>query len=125
MRRKWLQRTGPHVFLLVLVLVPYFSACTVQLEEGAWKIVWCGWRFNFAFERACGTKRVKLILQTQKLLSKSKVSGKDLEACIGLLMWATNVSPVLRPLLVPFYQLLNSLANAPLPLACGLYCYIA
>ena len=53
-------------------------------------------------------KRAMLSLQIRGLLSKPKVPRKDLEACIGLLMWATNISPVLRPYLAPLYRLLNS-----------------
>ena len=82
-------------------------------------LVWCGWRFNFAYETVelCAAKRDKLRLQIQDLLSRSKVPRKDLEACIGLLMWATNISQVLKPYLAPLYRLLTSPPGANFSIA--------
>ena len=56
-------------------------------------------------------------MQIHGLLSKPKVPRKDLEACIGFLMWATNISPVLRPYPVHLYRLLNSSPGANFSIA--------
>ena len=73
-------------------------------------LIWCGWKFNFAYETVelCAAKRLKLSSQIQGLLSKPKVPRKDLEACVGLLMGATNISLVLRPYIAP-------LSSPPVP----------
>ena len=39
---------------------------------------------------------------------KSGGKGKDVVACVGLLLWATHISRVLRPYIAPLYKLLNS-----------------
>ena len=56
-------------------------------------------------------------VNVQGLLSRPKILRKDLEACIGLLMWATNISHVLRPYLAPLYRLLNSPPGANFSIA--------
>ena len=50
-------------------------------------------------------------------------------ACVGLLMWATHISRVLRPYIAPLYKLLNSPPGSnvsPSRLACGLpFCIVS
>ena len=91
---------------------PILPRSSYQLEEGlrGRQPNLSGWKFNFAYETVelCAAKRLKLSSQIEGLLSKQRVPRKDLEACIGLLMWATNISLVLRPYLAPLYRLLNS-----------------
>ena len=107
-----LLRTSAHESLLILVLLLSSLGAPISWKKAyvGDSLVWCGWKFNFAYETVelCAAKRVKLSTQIQSLLSKPKVPRKDLEACVGLLMWATNISLVLRPYLAPLYRLLNS-----------------
>ena len=107
-----LLRTSAHESLLILVLLLSCLGAPISWKKASVgdSLIWCGWKFNFAYETVelCAAKRAKLSLQIQSLLSKPKVPRKDLEACIGLLMWATNISLVLRPYVAPLYRLLNS-----------------
>ena len=107
-----LLRTSAHESLLILVLLLSSLGAPISWKKAyvGDSLIWCGWKFNFAYETVelCAAKRAKLSTQIQGLLSKPKVPRKELEACIGLLMWATNISPVLRPYLAPLYRLLNS-----------------
>ena len=108
-----LLRTSAHESLLIIVLLLSCLGAPISWKKASVgdSLIWCGWKFNFAYETVelCAAKRAKLSLQIQSLLSKPKVPRKDLEACIGLLiMWATNISPVLRPYVAPLYRLLNS-----------------
>ena len=106
-----LRASAPDALFLLVALLSCLGAPI------SWKkacigdsLIWCGWKFNFAYETVelCEAKRTKLTLQIQVLLSKPKVPRKNLEACIGLLMWATNISQVLRAYVAPLYSLLHS-----------------
>ena len=107
-----LLRTSAHESLLIIVLLLSCLGAPISWKKASVgdSLIWCGWKFNFAYETVelCAAKRLKLSSQIQSLLSKPKVPRKDLEACIGLLMWATNISLVLRPYIAPLYRLLNS-----------------
>ena len=107
-----LLRTSAHESLLIIVLLLSCLGAPISWKKASVgdSLIWCGWKFNFAYETVelCAAKRMKLSAQIQGLLSKPKVPRKDLEACIGLLMWATNISLVLRPYIAPLYRLLNS-----------------
>ena len=46
---------------------------------------------------------------------------KDLEACIGLLMWATNISQVLRSYVAPLYSLLHSAPGSNFSIAARMW----
>ena len=107
-----LLRASAHeaLFLLIALLSCVGAPISWKKAYVGDDLIWCGWRFNFAYETVelCEAKRAKLVLQIQNLLSKPKVPRKDLEACIGLLMWATNISQVLRAYVAPLYSLLHS-----------------
>ena len=107
-----LLRTSAHESLLIMVLLLSCLGAPISWKKASVgdSLIWCGWKFNFAYETVelCAAKRLKLSAQIQGLLSKPKAPRKDLEACIGLLMWATNISLVLRPYVAPLYRLLNS-----------------
>ena len=107
-----LLRTSAHESLLIMVLLLSCLGAPISWKKASVgdSLIWCGWKFNFAYETVelCAAKRLKLSSQIEGLLSKQRVPRKDLEACIGLLMWATNISLVLRPYLAPLYRLLNS-----------------
>ena len=107
-----LLRTSAHDSLLIIVLLLSCLGAPISWKKASVgdSLIWCGWKFNFAYETVelCAAKRLKLSSQIQGLLSKPKVPRKDLEACIGLLMWATNISLVLRPYIAPLYRLLHS-----------------
>ena len=107
-----LLRTSAHESLLIMVLLLSCLGAPISWKKASVgdSLIWCGWKFFFAYETVelCAAKRLKLSAQIQGLLSKPKVPRKDLEACIGLLMWATNISLVLRPYVAPLYRLLNS-----------------
>ena len=53
---------------------------------------WCGWTFNFALETVHlrEPKLQKLRDQLSRIACSKKISRKQLEAALGLLMWATN-----------------------------------
>ena len=126
-----LLRTSAHESLLIIVLLLSCLGSPISWKKASVgdSLIWCGWKFNFAYETVelCAAKRLKLSSQIQGLLSKPKVQRKDLEACIGLLMWATNISLVLRPYIAPLYRLLHSPPGANYSIApeCGLFSYIA
>ena len=107
-----LLRSSAHEALLIMVLILSTLGAPISWKKASVgdSLIWCGWKFNFAYETVelCAAKRLKLLSQIEGLLSKQRVPRKDLEACIGLLMWATNISLVLRPYLAPLYRLLNS-----------------
>ena len=105
-----LLRTSAHESLLIMVLLLSCLGAPISWKKASVgdSLIWCGWKFNFAYETVelCAAKRLKLSAQIQGLLSKPKVPRKDLEACIGLglLMWATNISlvlPICSPPLPP------------------------
>ncbi|CAE7456566.1 unnamed protein product [Symbiodinium sp. KB8] len=114
-------RESAHESLLIMILMLTCLGALISWKKASIgdSLVWCGWRFNFAYETVelCAAKRDKLRLQIQDLLSRSKVPRKDLEACIGLLMWATNISQVLKPYLAPLYRLLTSPPGANFSIA--------
>ena len=107
-----LLRASAHESLLIIVLLLSCLGAPISWKKAyvGDSLIWCGWKFNFAYETVelCAAKRLKLSSQIQGLISKPKVQRKDLEACIGLLMWATNISLVLRPYIAPLYRLLHS-----------------
>ncbi|OLP83471.1 hypothetical protein AK812_SmicGene35767 [Symbiodinium microadriaticum] len=86
-----LLRTSAHESLLIIVLLLSCLGSPISWKKASVgdSLIWCGWKFNFAYETVelCAAKRLKLSSQIQGLLSKPKVQRKDLEACIGLLMW--------------------------------------
>ena len=73
-------------------------------------IIWCGWQFCFRTETVClaQPKLDKLRAQLLQLLQHKRVPRKELEACLGLLMWATSISPHLRCFTAPIYSDLHS-----------------
>ena len=74
------------------------------------RITWCGWTFDLATDtlQLVQSKIAKLLEQLATLRCASKVHRKALEACLGLLVWATTMSPRLRPFLAPLYSDLRS-----------------
>ena len=74
------------------------------------RIIWCGWQFCFRTETVClaQPKLDKLRAQLLQLLQHKRVPRKELEACLGLLMWATSISPHLRCFTAPIYSDLHS-----------------
>ena len=73
-------------------------------------ITWCGWQFCFRTETVClaQPKLDKLRAQLLQLLQHKRVPRKELEACLGLLMWATSISSHLRCFTAPIYSDLHS-----------------
>ena len=67
----------------------------VQFQNG---LTWCGWRINFLHETIELTpeKTLKLKGQLRELLKAGRVKRKLLEQVLGLLIWATSLSPELR-----------------------------
>ena len=96
-----LLRTSAHESLLILVLLLSCLGAPISWKKASVgdSLIWCGWKFNFAYETVelCAAKRIKLSAQIQGLLSKPKVPRKDLEACIGLLM-GNEHKPCFAPL---------------------------
>ena len=67
---------------------------------------WCGWTFNFALEtlHLHEPKLQKLREQLSRIANAKKVSRKQLEATLGLLMWATSTCQHLPPYMAPVYR---------------------
>ena len=76
-------------------------------------VTWCGWTFCFRTETVAlvHSKLKKLRQQLQKLSQGSKVAKKDLEACLGLLNWATTLSPHMRSFMSCLYTDLRNPAG--------------
>ena len=96
------------------LMVMFFAAISAPIS---WKkvqfqdsLTWCGWRINFLHETIELTpeKTIKLKGQLHELLKAGKVKRKLLEQVLGLLIWATSLSPELRPWLAPLYTDLRS-----------------
>ena len=99
------------------------SSCAADLPQCTnkpWKkaqighgIAWYGWSFDFSTEtiHLAQSKLDKLRLQLQHLLQGRNMQRKKLEATLGLLMWATNTCPRIRPYLAPLYRDLGSAAG--------------
>ena len=72
-----LLRTSAHESLLIVVLILSSLGAPISWKKASVgdSLVWCGWRFNFAYETVelCAAKRLKLSAQIQSLLSKQKV----------------------------------------------------
>ena len=62
-------------------------------------ILWCGWQLNLDIDTIslAQNKLAKLQSQLQDLLASKKIPRKGLEQTLGLLVWATSISPHLRP----------------------------
>ena len=73
-------------------------------------ITWCGWSFDLLTDtvQLVQTKICKLLEQLASMRRTPKVQRKALEAALGLLTWATTMSPQLRPFLAPLYNDLHS-----------------
>ena len=73
-------------------------------------VTWCGWTFDVFCETVtlAAPKLAKLRHELLQLAKQSKVRRKELEATLGLLQWATTLSPHLRPFLAPLYKDLHS-----------------
>ena len=69
------------------------------------EVTWCGWTFCLHTETVAlvHSKLEKLRQQLHKLSKGSKVAKKDLEACLGLLNWATTLSPHMRSFMSCLY----------------------
>ena len=82
------------------------------------QLVWCGWKFCFATESVClaQPKLDKLRAQQLGLLEHKRVPRKELESCLGLLMWATSVSSHLRCVAAPLYADLHSPPGTQYPI---------
>ena len=96
------------------IAIIFFSAIGAQMS---WKkaqlqdnITWCGWDLNFAMDtiQLTQNKLDKLLEQLQALRDHKKASRKSLEKTTGLLVWATSISPHLRPFMAPLYSDLHS-----------------
>ena len=96
------------------LMVMFFAAISAPIS---WKkvqfqdnLTWCGWRINFLHETIELTpeKTIKLKGQLRELLKAGKVKRKLLEQVLGLLIWATSLSPELRSWLAPLYTDLHS-----------------
>ena len=107
-----LRRSDAHAQLALMVM--FFAAISapilwkkVQFQNG---LTWCGWRINFLYETIELTpeKTLKLKGQLRELLKARKVKRKLLEQVLGLLIWATSLSPELRSWLAPLYTDLHS-----------------
>ena len=93
-------------------------ACLTVLQVPiSWKkaylgdsLIWCGWKFNFRAETVelQAAKLEKLKQQLHGLRESRHVHRKDLESCLGLLMWATSLSTHLRAFTAPLYSDLHS-----------------
>ena len=90
------------IALLSIVNAPV-SWKKAQVGEPA---TWCGWTFSFAFETVHlrEPKLRKLREQFARIAQAKKTSRKQLEAALGLLMWATSTCPHLRPYMAPLYR---------------------
>ena len=95
-------------------MVMFFAAISAPIS---WKkvqfqnnLTWCGWRINFLHEtiEIAPEKTIKLQGQLHELLKAGKVKRKLLEQVLGLLIWATSLSPELRSWLAPLYTDLRS-----------------
>ena len=88
------------VGLIVALLTALQAPISWKKAQLGPSVTWCGWTFCFRTETVAlvQSKLEKLRQQLQKLSKGSKVAKKDLEACLGLLNWATTLSPHMRSL---------------------------
>ena len=99
------------VGLIVALLTALQAPISWKKAQLGPSVTWCGWTFCFRTETVAlvQSKLEKLRQQLQKLSKGSKVAKKDLEACLGLLNWATTLSPHMRSFMSCLYKDLRSL----------------
>ena len=105
------------VGLIVALLTALQAPISWKKAQLGPSVTWCGWTFCFRTETVAlvQSKLEKLRQQLQKLSKGSKVAKKDLEACLGLLNWATTLSPHMRSFMSCLYKDLRSLASTSTP----------
>ncbi|CAE7518462.1 unnamed protein product [Symbiodinium natans] len=103
-----------HSTELTCLIICFLAAVNAPIS---WKkaqighcITWCGWSFDLLTDtvQLVQTKICKLLEQLAALRRTPKVHRRALEAVLGLLTWATTMSPQLRPFLAPLYNDLHS-----------------
>ena len=106
----WHAQAHEQACLIILLLASINAPMSWKKAQLADSVTWCGWTFDLQVQQvwlACA-KLEKLRMQMQALLKHPKCARKSLEACLGLLMWATTLSTYLRPMLAPLYRDLRS-----------------
>ena len=96
--------------LIICLLATINAPISWKRAQFGPRITWCGWTFDLSADtvQLAQTIVAKLLQQLAELRRGPKVPRKTLEACLGLLMWATFLSPHLRPFLAPLYSDLRS-----------------
>ena len=106
----------PDAHQQLALIVIFFAAISISAPI-SWKkvqfqncLTWCGWSINFYLETIELTplKTFKLKEQLHALLRSKRIKRKLLEQVLGLLIWATRLSPELRSWLAPLYADLHS-----------------
>ena len=101
-----LRHKAPEQLALTVAFLTVIGA-PISWKKAAFgdQLVWCGWKFCFATESIClaQPKLDKLRAQLLSLLEHKRVPRKELESCLGRLMWATSVSSHLRCFAAPLY----------------------
>ncbi|CAE7197288.1 unnamed protein product [Symbiodinium sp. KB8] len=107
------QHFAQPVALTVAFLTALHAPTSWKKAQQGNTITWCGWTFCFRTETVAlmQSKLQKLREQLQRLRKAAKVHRKDLEACLGLLNWATTLSPHMRSFMAPLYKDLHSTAG--------------
>ena len=96
--------------LIVCFLAAVNAPISWRKAQLGHSITWCGWSFDLLTDtvQLVQTKISKLLEQLAAMRRTPKVQRKALEAMLGLLTWATTMSPQLRPFLAPLYNDLRS-----------------
>ena len=114
-----LRHKAPEQLALTVAFLTIIGA-PISWKKAAFgdQLIWCGWKFCFATESAClaQPKLDKLRAQLLSLLEHKRVPRKELESCLGLLMWATSVSSHLRCFAAPLYADLHSPPGTQYPI---------
>ena len=71
-------------------------------------LIWCDFCIATQTAHLCCDKLRRLCHQLNELLHSKQADRKELERCLGLLMWATSMALHLRPPLAPLYSDLHS-----------------
>ena len=106
----WHAQAHEQACLIILLLASINAPMSWKKAQLADSVTWCGWTFDLQVQQVwlASAKLEKLRMQMQALLKHPKCARKSLEACLGLLMWATTLSTYLRPMLAPLYRDLHS-----------------
>ena len=81
--------------LIICLLATINAPISWKRAQFGPRITWCGWTFDLSTDtvQLVQTIVAKLLQQLAELRRAPKVPRKTLEACLGLLMWATFLSP--------------------------------